>query len=51
MAGAQRDVAAFGCQQLGDGAADPARAAGDDRILALQIEIHIPLLSADLPIL
>ncbi len=44
MASAQRDIAALGRQQLGDGATDPARAAGDDRILALEIEIHIPLL-------
>ena len=51
MARAQRDIAALGRQQLGDGAADPARAAGDDRILAFEIEIHTPLLLPDLPVL
>ena len=51
MAGAKRHVAAFFRQQLGDGAADAARAAGDDRILALEIEVHTPLLSADVPVL
>ena len=47
VARAQRHIAPFGRQLLGDGAADAARAAGDDRVLALEIEIHIPLLSAD----
>ena len=51
MASAQRDVAALGRQQLGDGTPDAARAAGDDRVLAFEIEIHAALLSVDVPVL
>jgi hypothetical protein len=51
MAGANRYVASLGRQQLGDGAADAARAARDDRILALEVEIHTPLLLSDVPVL
>jgi hypothetical protein len=51
VARAQRHVAALVRQQLGDRAADAARAAGDDCILAFEIEIHTSLLSADLPVL
>jgi hypothetical protein len=51
MAGAKRQVATLLRQQLGDGTADAARAAGDDRILALEIEVHTPLLSPDVPVL
>ena len=40
VARAQRHIASLGRQLLGDGAADAARAAGDDRVLALEIEIH-----------
>ena len=46
---ADRDVAALRRQQARDGAADSARAAGDDRLLALQSEIHavaVPCLDA-----
>jgi hypothetical protein len=51
MAGAKRHVAAFFRQQLGDRAADAARAAGDDRVPALEIEVHTALLSPDVPVL
>ena len=40
VARANRDVAAFPCQRFGNGAADAARAAGDDCLLALEPEIH-----------
>ncbi len=42
VAGADRHVAALVRQQFGDGAADAARAAGDDRVLALEVEVHTP---------
>jgi len=51
MASAQCDVATLGRQQLGNRPADAARAAGNDRILAFEIEIHAALLSADVSIL
>ena len=39
--GAVRDGGALGKQSLDDGAADPARAAGDQEALARQSEIHV----------
>ena len=45
-AGANPDVAALFHEQVGDRAADPARCAGHDRLLALQPEIHALLLFA-----
>src|SRR5437763_6761 len=45
MTRADCDITAFRSQQRGDGAADSARPAGDDRLLALQPEIHLHPLS------
>jgi hypothetical protein len=47
-AGAQRQIAALIGQQIGDRATDPAGPTGDDRLLALQPEIHLPSLSRPL---
>ena len=36
----QRDIGAFEQQRAGDGLADALAAAGDERALALELEIH-----------
>ena len=40
VAGTESDVAAFRCQLVDDGATDAARAAGDQRLLSLQMQVH-----------
>jgi hypothetical protein len=40
VAGADDDIRLFGCEFLGDGAADAQASAGDDGDLAGQVQVH-----------